>query len=71
MMNFMIENYRQNEGEQGIIDLLITSHGGRPESAPVYEDGSVGQYEDSGYDTNTPDMEAVKRDCARSMDFLP
>lgn len=60
-MGDMTENLTQNESVQEVVDVRITSNDGRIESAPVYADGSIGQYEDSGYDTNVPDMETVKR----------
>ena len=48
-----------HEGEGRVIDVRVTSVDGVIQHAPVFEGGSVGSYENSGYETDTIDMPKV------------
>ncbi|OGZ19358.1 MAG: hypothetical protein A2494_02550 [Candidatus Lloydbacteria bacterium RIFOXYC12_FULL_46_25] len=48
-----------HEGEGKVVDVHVTSVDGVIQHAPVFEGGSIGSYENSGYETDTIDMPKV------------
>lgn len=55
----MKEETMQNEGNEKVVDVRVTSLDGVIQYAPVYGDGSVGQYKNSGHETDAPNMQKV------------